>query len=69
MCDILRHTCLSVREDASIVAIECIVKDIPPEALEHGLLRGKRWQGRVQRIEAVIESERLWLFPAKREKH
>lgn len=56
-------TCLSISEDAGVVPLEGIVQDVPAEALEHCLLRGEVRQTSVQRVEAVVERERLWLFP------
>lgn len=58
-------TCLSVREDASVVPVEGIVQDVGAERVEHSLLWGERRQRTVQRVETVIERERFRLFPAR----
>lgn len=62
-----RLTGLSVGENACVVALECVVQNIPAEAIEHDVLAGVILPGRIHGIEAVIEGERLWLFPGIRQ--
>lgn len=54
---------LSVGEDARVVALERVLQDVPAEAVEHLLLAREARGRRVQRVEAVVEGERLGLFP------
>lgn len=55
-------TGLSVREDARIVALERIVQDVTSDTVEHLLLRCEMGGARVDRVEAMVEGERLRLF-------
>ena len=59
-------TCLSVSKDASVVALEGVVQDAVAHALKDGLLAGEVRVVRVHGVEAVVESERLWWFPAEK---
>lgn len=58
-------TCLSIREDTSVVPVECIVENIPAETFEYCLLRGKVRQGGVQGVETMVERKSLWLFSGR----
>lgn len=62
-------TCLSICEYASVVPLEGIVENVPAEAFEDRLLRGKLRQLWAERVETVIERERLWLFPGNKSTH
>ena len=65
---ILFPTCLSVREDACVVAVECIVQDVDPEGLEHLLLAREAGVAGADRVEAMVERKVLGRFPAGRKR-
>lgn len=54
---------LAVRKDARVVALERVLQDVPAQAVEHLLLARELRRGRVERVEAVVEGERLGVFP------
>ena len=60
---------MSVSKDASVVALERVVQDAMAHALKDGLLAGEVRVVRVDGVEAVVESERLWWFSAEIKRH
>jgi hypothetical protein len=50
-------TGLPIGENAGVVPLERVVKDVAAQSIKHMLLRGKVFILRVDRAEAMVESE------------
>ena len=56
---------MSVREDASVVTLESVIQNPASYALEDCVLTSVVGLVGVDGVEAVVEGERLWSFPAE----
>jgi hypothetical protein len=55
-------TCLSVSENAPVVALESVLREVTPDPLVNELLTSIVWRSSVGRVEAFVEGKRLGSF-------